>query len=61
MRNEPGSDGVVPVFDCPLLGEDGRCTDYDGRPELCRLYEAGSDPICAEYTHTLRGIPIVVV
>ncbi len=25
---------------CPKLGEDGRCTVYDSRPLVCRLYGA---------------------
>ena len=32
---------------CPVLGRDGRCTDYENRPALCRSFEAGSDPLCA--------------
>lgn len=30
---------------CLLLGEDGRCTAYDGRPIQCRLVHVTSDPI----------------
>lgn len=37
------------LFMCPLLGQDGRCTEYEARPPLCRSYEAGSDPLCAMY------------
>lgn len=36
-------------WECPLLGDDGRCTDYDNRPQLCRDYVAGSDEICVEH------------
>ena len=36
-------------FWCPLLGRDGRCTEYDHRPALCRAYQPASDPICAEW------------
>lgn len=53
-------EGHVPVrFRCTLLGSDGRCGDYENRPDLCRHYEPASDPLCAEYVRTLRGIPIV--
>jgi DNA-binding MarR family transcriptional regulator/Fe-S-cluster containining protein len=34
-------------FWCPRLGRDGRCTDYEGRPELCRTYKPASDGLCA--------------
>ena len=32
--------------DCTALGADGRCTVYERRPALCRLYEPGSDDLC---------------
>lgn len=31
---------------CPRLGGDGRCTDYENRPQLCRDFEVGSDTLC---------------
>lgn len=37
-------------FWCPRLGRDGRCTDYEHRPKLCRLYEPGTDRLCALHT-----------
>lgn len=48
-------------FSCTRLGADGRCSNYDDRPTLCRDYEAGSDPLCVEHVYKLCGIPIVVV
>lgn len=51
-------DGVM--FDCSRLGADGRCTDYENRPQLCRAYQAGDDALCAEFVQTLKGIPIRV-
>lgn len=36
-------------FWCPLLGRDGRCTDYENRPALCRTYQSGEDALCAEW------------
>jgi Fe-S-cluster containining protein len=59
----PSNDGTstAVMFDCTRLGVDGRCTDYENRPELCRIYEPASDRLCAEYVHTLAGIPIRTV
>lgn len=34
-------------FWCPLLTREGRCSDYENRPLLCRDYAPGSDQICA--------------
>lgn len=37
------------LFTCPVLDwETGRCSDYENRPALCRNFEPGSDPLCAE-------------
>jgi Fe-S-cluster containining protein len=48
---------------CPKLGADGRCTIYDTRPQLCRDFEPGSNPLCIEYDEKsslrFKGIPIV--
>ena len=52
---------VSVMFDCTRVGEDGRCTQYEDRPELCKLYEAGSDSLCAMHVQKLKGIPINVV
>lgn len=57
-RLPPGKTGVM--FDCTLVDDAGRCSDYENRPFLCRHYQAGEDQLCAEYVHTLRGIPIRV-
>jgi Fe-S-cluster containining protein len=46
------------MFDCDRLGADGRCTDYENRPQLCRDYQAGEDPLCAIHEFKLKGIPI---
>lgn len=57
----PDDAGLVRVaYDCDRLGADGRCSDYEGRPEMCRIFEPGSDQLCIEYIQTFRGIPIVV-
>lgn len=42
---------------CPLLGRDGRCTDYANRPALCASYQPLTDGLCAEY----EGVPPVSV
>ena len=35
------------VFSCPALGEDGRCTMYRRRPDVCRNFEpANGSPLC---------------
>lgn len=51
--------GVGP-FNCKNLNAEGRCSDYENRPYACIEYTAKSDQLCAEYQHTLRGIPIVL-
>jgi Fe-S-cluster containining protein len=39
---------------CPTL-KDGRCSDYEHRPQLCRSYQPGCDRMCAEATpETIR-------
>lgn len=43
------------LFRCPKLGEDGRCTVYEHRPEVCRVYEPGEDVMCVHYTGPWRG------
>ena len=35
------------MITCPKLGADGRCSDYDNRPELCRSFRPGcGDGLC---------------
>jgi len=34
------------IFNCPVLGPDGRCGDYENRPATCRSYEPGVDALC---------------
>lgn len=46
------------LFQCTKLGADGRCTIYEDRPELCKLYEAGCDEMCI-HTRGIDGNPIV--
>jgi len=38
-------------FNCTALDEEtGRCNIYRDRPQVCRDFEAGSDPICVHYS-----------
>lgn len=39
----------VPIFTCPKLGNDGRCTIYNERPILCRDFEPASNELCVYY------------
>ena len=34
---------------CTALSPEGRCTIYAERPQLCRNYQAGSDPLCVHH------------
>jgi Fe-S-cluster containining protein len=36
-------------FSCTQLQTDGRCGAYEDRPQVCRSYVAGSDPLCVHY------------
>lgn len=42
-------------FSCKALGEDGRCTIYENRPEMCREYAPQSDPLCVHYEGPWKG------
>ena len=55
-----GSDDVQVQFDCSYLGEDGLCTNYENRPELCKAYKPKQDALCCEYVYELKGIPIIL-
>ena len=47
-------------FGCSRLNKDGLCSDYENRPDLCKTYMPQQDPLCCEYIHTLKGIPIIL-
>ena len=36
-------------FSCPNLLPNGRCGDYKSRPEVCRIFEPASGPLCVHY------------
>lgn len=40
---------VKVACDCTLLDENGRCSDYENRPVICRIYRPKSDALCCEY------------
>jgi Fe-S-cluster containining protein len=43
-------DGSDWLWWCPALDDrTGRCTIYADRPQLCRDYAAGSDPLCVHF------------
>ena len=45
------------TFACPLLGSDGRCTDYEHRPFYpCGDYQPQEDHRCALYLENLEGL-----
>jgi Fe-S-cluster containining protein len=47
---EPGHAPYGDVrFSCPRLGDDGRCTIYESRPQLCRSYEPATDALCVYF------------
>jgi Fe-S-cluster containining protein len=43
------TDEGVWTFWCPNLLSTGRCGDYENRPNLCRIYVAGSDGLCVHH------------
>lgn len=53
----PDADVEHWLFGCSALQPDGRCGVYDKRPQLCRDYTAGQDPMCVHYVH--EGKPVV--
>lgn len=44
-QNERG----VWLWECTALLPNGRCSIYEDRPELCRAYKPGSDPLCVHH------------
>lgn len=49
VDEESGREYAYFKFACRALMPDGRCGNYENRPELCRTYEPGSDPICVHW------------
>jgi Fe-S-cluster containining protein len=42
-------------FECERLGADGRCTQYEDRPNMCRIYEPKDDLLCIEFDGSYKG------
>jgi Fe-S-cluster containining protein len=40
---------------CTRITPEGRCGDYENRPQLCRDYQAGSDPLCVMHVPPAAG------
>lgn len=49
FKDEQGDAYVTANFSCPKLGDDGRCTIYENRPDTCRNYEPASDRLCVHF------------
>lgn len=47
-------------FRCTALLANGRCGNYEDRPDLCKRYEAGSDELCV-FGRTLISGPETVL
>lgn len=47
--DEPGREYCTWVYQCPVLGLDGRCLDYENRPALCRHLQPGESDPCVLY------------
>lgn len=39
-------DSAAHVYTCMWVGADGRCANYEGRPEMCRIYTSCEYPNC---------------
>lgn len=46
------------LFTCPRLLPNGRCGDYENRPDLCRRFEPGADPLCVHFQGA-EGVDLV--
>lgn len=44
------------LFACVELRHDGRCGIYEHRPQLCRDYQIGDDPMCVYYSPSREEI-----
>ena len=63
LASEVGAHGgrTQVLFSCIKLTSEGRCGDYENRPEFCASFEVADDGLCAEYQPVFRGIPVVHV
>ncbi len=50
VYDEDGEGVTRAEMTCPLLDEDGRCSDYEHRPDLCREFVLASNYLCIHWT-----------
>lgn len=46
---ETGRQFATYLWSCPVLLPNGRCGDYENRPNVCRSFEPASDLLCVHY------------
>jgi len=46
------------VWRCPKLLKNGRCGDYDNRPDVCRIFEPGENRLCVHFQGA-EGVDLV--
>lgn len=49
-RRDRGDEKKARVWACRNILPNGRCGDYENRPQLCRDFKAGSDGLCFHFT-----------
>lgn len=49
MPDARSPDGAY-LFWCTRLQPDGRCGAYQQRPDICRSFKEGMDPLCVHYS-----------
>lgn len=54
ILDETGRPFTRVKFDCRRLSN-GRCADYESRPEVCRNFEAGSGSLCVHFDGAESG------
>jgi Fe-S-cluster containining protein len=45
-KSAAGREYATLICSCPKLSNEGRCTIYESRPNTCRRFVPGSDPLC---------------
>ena len=48
--DDPAREFTVWSWRCPRLQPDGRCGDYENRPDLCRRFEPASNLLCVHWS-----------
>lgn len=52
---ESGRTFAAYLWNCSNLRPDGRCGDYENRPDLCRRFEPGSTSLCVHWRGAESG------